>query len=156
MVFKVVDNAIDEALAGHCDRIGNHPRGRVGQGDGQGRGIPVDTHPEEGRSTAEVVMTVLHAGGKFDETVLQGVRRPARGGVSVVNALSGTLLWLTIYREGRSIGRNTASVIRSYPLGGWSGPPPSGATMCDSCQVENILHQRRFRLRHLAKRLREL
>lgn len=156
LVYEVVDNSVDEALAGFCDTIEVviHPDSSVTVTD-NGRGIPVDIHKETGKPAAELVLTVLHAGGKFGSGTGYKVSGGLHGvGVSVVNALS-EWLQLTVWRDG---GEWHQSYDHGVPRGPLSrvGPSDRTGTSITFRPDPNILETLDFQRETLAQRFREL
>jgi len=156
LIYEVVDNSVDEALAGHCDRIEVRLLADGGaQVTDNGRGIPVDIHAKTGRSAAELIMTTLHAGGKFDESAYKVSGGLHGVGVSVVNFLSDKLE-LVVYRGGRQYRQRYTSGVPDGVLAD-AGPSDRSGTQIRFRPDRQIFAARlEFDAAVLATRLREL
>jgi DNA gyrase subunit B len=156
LVYEVIDNSIDEAMAGHCDTINVviTKEGHCRVSD-NGRGIPTDMHPTEGMSAATVVLTVLHAGGKFDKDTYKVSGGLHGVGVSVVNALSSDLK-MTIYRNGEIFEQNFKKGIPQEILAVVGTTKKTGTTIEFSADESIFTETTTFEYDYLARRFKEL
>lgn len=156
LVYEIIDNSIDEAMAGHCDTITVTltKNGSCKVSD-NGRGIPTDMHPTEGISAATVVLTVLHAGGKFDKDTYKVSGGLHGVGISVVNALSSNLD-MTIHRNGEIFEQNFKCGIPQKPLETTGTTRKNGTTIEFSPDPSIFTETVTFEYEYLSKRFKEL
>jgi len=156
LVWEVVDNSIDEAMAGYCDEIHVtvNPDNSITVED-NGRGIPTDFHEKEKKSALEVVMTVLHAGGKFDKDTYKVSGGLHGVGVSCVNALS-SMLKVTVYREGKIFEQEYHRGVPQYPVKVVGESKRRGTTVHFQPDDEIFVLSTEYNYETISTRLREL